>query len=172
MHRDQQPQRTTTGPGPSPAHDPGAFALWEWFETTPLSRTWSQCSKQNQERLMRFWLRASEEDPWTFEQLGLLLRNLLEASETIPRTLRRWGLEVAAGLREAPRRTGPKGNRTRNARIAATLHLLTKFFGISRREAAKKVGAAINLSPEAVESARRSHQLAEQRYRTAPSRRG
>ncbi len=55
MRRDQQ-QRTTTGPGPSLEHDPGAFALWEWFETIPLSNTWRQCSKQNQERLLRFWL--------------------------------------------------------------------------------------------------------------------
>ena len=177
MCRNNQEHRPANAPSPasvpvsatSPPHDPGTVALWEWFETIPLSNTWSQCSASNQERLLTFWLLASEDDPWTFEQLKLLLGELLEASGTIPSILCRWGLEVAVGLRAAPRRTGPKGDRTRDARIAAILHCYTKFAGISRVKAAKRVGAAISLSPEAVESARRRHQMTEERFRTAPS---
>ena len=171
MHRELRQHRMIRTPGLRLDHYPGTVALWEWFEAFPLTTTWSRCSKSGRERLLRFWLRAAEDDKWTFEQLRLLLCELLEANETVPCTLSHWGLEVAAGLRAAPQRTGPKGNRTRDARIAAAVHLYSKFCGISRREAAKKVAAAVHLSPQGVESARRRHQLAEERYRRAPEER-
>ena len=96
----------------------GSWALLNWFQQRPLTDAWARISDAaHRERILRWWIRASESDEWTFAELRSLLAYLLAAGE-VPGPLAQWGLEVAAERRRPPARSGPKGNRTADFLVA------------------------------------------------------
>ena len=83
-----------------------SWALLQWRMRTPFVKQWT-LSASGHGDMLDFWIRASEYDPWSFEELRRLLDALLDAG-TAPADLERWGLEFAAGRRKPPVRTGPR----------------------------------------------------------------
>lgn len=134
--------------------DPGGFAVFEWGEKIPLVGQWHRSRGLWRDRRLVFWIEQSEADEWTFEQLQALLGRMVDTGEPVPTALQRWAFEVAVGRRTAPRRTGPKSDRTRDARTAGAVEFL-KSGGRSQRAATKVVADALGVSYEAAESARR-----------------
>ena len=117
---------------------PGGWACFQWYERWPLPEQWVNTSSDFQERVLAFWIRASESDEWTFSQLNDLLAILHDSeSEEIPPALNTWGIEVALGRRKVPlgRPTDPVGD----ARTATVEHFLTEFFGFSKRRAHQEI---------------------------------
>ena len=136
--------------------DPGAFGVYQWAQKVPLVDQWPQVRGQRQFRLayLAYWVEKSESDPWTFHQLQELLGSMIDAGERVPAALQSWANEVASGRRREPRRTGPKGDRTKDCWIAAGVHILSKC-GMSQREVKRQMGRVLSKSEEAIESARR-----------------
>ena len=133
--------------------DPGGFARYLWEEKMPLPDAWAQHSPSFHDRILAYWIEKSESDEWTFDQLRNLLGNMMDTDEPVLPPLQRWAYEVAAGRRKCPTRRGPKGDRTRDAHIAARVYILRK--GMSQRAAERLLADELNMSPEAVASARR-----------------
>ena len=140
--------------------DPGATVRWDWGEMVPLTDQW-QCEVSPQtealfpdrrDRMLAYWLEQSETDPWTFDELGELLGAMMDAGESVPPALDQWAREVAARWRNRPTRTGPKGDRTRDFRIAGMVHALSS--AMSGRAAKRLIGESLHMSEEAVEGAR------------------
>ena len=131
---------------------PGGMAVLHWTWRVPLSEQWADVSEEFQDRHLRFWIRASEEDEWTFSQLQELLDALLDSGSEIPHVLGAWAYEVAAERRSPPTRRGPKSDFDRDMRILAGEHIL-KLLGKSQRQAHQLIGDALNLSREGVHRA-------------------
>ena len=139
--------------------NPGATVRWDWGEMVPLTDQWRcEVSPQTEarfpdrrDRMLAYWIENSQTDQWTFDQLGVLLDSMI-GTETIPPALGLWAYEVAARRRKRPTRPGPKGDRTRDCRIAGIVHFLSG--AMSGRAAKRLIGKALHMSEEAVESAR------------------
>ena len=127
--------------------DASARVRFLWGEQFPLT-------PDNSASALAFWINKSATDPWTFGDLKRLLGQLMDDGLAIPPALDAWAREVAAGRREAPRRTGPKGDRTRDFRIAGVVAMLQDF-GMSQRAAVQFVARTTGKSAQAVHSARR-----------------
>ena len=141
--------------------DPGATLRWDWGEKVPLVDQWrhkvgaltEELFPDRRDEMLAYWIEMSETDEWTFEQLQALLADILDADEPVPTALQAWGNGVATGLRQSPSRRGPKGDRTRDARIAAFVHILSEA-GVSQRATKRVLAQALGKSEEAIESAR------------------
>ena len=140
--------------------NPGAVARYDWGEKFQLTDQW-RCDVSPQtealfpdrrDKLLAFWIERSETDDWTFEQLRELLGAMMNAGESVPPALDQWAREVAARRRKRPTRTGPKGDRTRDFRIAGMVHALSS--AMSGRAAKRLIGESLHMSEEAVEGAR------------------
>ena len=103
------------------------------------------------------WIAKAATDEWAYADLQRLTGAFLDAGLTLPPVLQQWALEAAAGRQPPPVKRGPKHNIRRVRRdvaIAATVELM-RAEGKTQRAAFDRVGAALNMSPKAVESARR-----------------
>ncbi|MCY4002492.1 MAG: hypothetical protein OXF33_02110 [Rhodospirillales bacterium] len=129
---------------------PGEWAALHWGMRTPFVRQWALGASSNED-ILAFWIRASEYDEWSFEQLQQLLESLLD--EEIPDSLSRWGLEVATKRRTTPNRRGPKGDRGTDFELAFEVTWRHEVDGSSLRSLYREIGDRINRSPEGVESA-------------------
>ena len=129
-----------------------ATLRWDYGERRPLAETWADASAAARARALPYWLRKAERDPWAFRELLALAATLEESGTDKPEALRAFMLVYLRGEREPPK--GWKSNPTRDARIAAGVHILTEC-GLSRRAACRLMAEELTLSPEAVESARR-----------------
>lgn len=132
--------------------DPGATVRWDWGEKVPLADQWRH-KVGRRDKMLAYWIEMSATDEWTFAQLQALLADFLDAGEPVPTTLQAWANDVAIGRRRGPSRRGPKGDRTRDARIAAAVHILSEA-GMSERAAKRLLSGALHKSEEAIESAR------------------
>ena len=83
-----------------------SWALLQWRMRVPFVRQWALGASEHGD-ILEFWIRASEYDPWSFQELRRLLDALLDAGEA-PDALERWGLEFAAERRKPPARRGPR----------------------------------------------------------------
>lgn len=131
---------------------PGTWEVVNWYLSTPLVKQWGLISEDSRERILAFWLRASERDAWTFRQLQELLDSLIDEGE-IPALLQAWAIDVAAGRRRVPVRTGPKGNRSADFKMALEAMFRHELGQESLRGVYREIGERANRSPEAVESA-------------------
>ena len=131
---------------------PGWLVCRAWMLREPLTTQWALIEPDERDHVLAFWIRASESDAWTFDQLGDLVGTVMNAGEEIP-TLDQWAREVASRRRCTPTRRGPKGDRRTDFRTMLDVALRTEFFGMSKRAAYREIGAETNRSPEAVESA-------------------
>ena len=103
---------------------------------------------------LEFWIDKATSDEWAFADLQRLVGAYLDAGLTLPPALLQWALETASGRHKVTMRRGPKHNPKRDAAIAATVELMT-VEGMSQRAAFESLGAALRMSPKAIESARR-----------------
>ena len=121
----------------------------------PLPEQWAEASGGFRDRVLAFWVRASETDEWTFIQLRALLADMIDSGETIPPTLQAWANEYAVGRREPPIRKGRKSYPEKDIQILWMEIFLTENFGVSKRSAHGEIAKAFNRSQEGVESAAR-----------------
>ena len=133
--------------------DPGAVASCAWADMVPFTDRWPG-NPDSRDRTLAYWIEKSESDEWSFTQLQQLLGQIVDTGGDIPDALQRWANEVASNRRKLQKRTGPKGNRTRDAWIAAFVDIATEA-GLSQRAAAQYIGRVLGMSAEAVVSARR-----------------
>ena len=128
--------------------DAGAYWQLRWALNLPLPQEAS-------DEAIAYWIEKAEVDPWTFTDLQLHLHCLLDAEADPPPVLVEWGLEVAARRRKPSIRRGPKGDRKRDFLIAAAVRMADHFDDVSERAVMREIGKRLNLSYEAVASARR-----------------
>ena len=102
-----------------------------------------------------YWTEKSSSDTWTFDDLERLFGELIDADADPPPALARWSFERSAGRRSRPSRTGPKSNPKRDMGIMLCVELAMYGLGDSQRAAFRRIGAGLNMSPKAIESARR-----------------
>ena len=135
------------------------YARLLWGEMAPLPEVWAHDYRPGsrnfggRDRVLAYWLRMAESDPWTFDQVGDLLGAMLDSGEDVPPCLDTWAREVASRRRSRPR---PKGrrrtDRADDSHVALQVRALAMMTG-SRREACRIVGGWLAMSPENVESA-------------------
>ena len=133
---------------------PGWLAVRSWKRRESMTDTWALTPPDQRDRVLAFWIRASESDEWTFEQLRALFGELMDASE-VPGALQAWANELASSRRRPPTRRGPKGDPRDDLRTMVDVMLRSELGGVSRRQAYREVAEETNRSPEAVESAAR-----------------
>ena len=103
-----------------------------------------------------YWIEKSSVDEWTYDDLERLVGELIDdADAPMPPALNQWALERAAGRRPRPSRTGPKSNPKRDVGIMLCVEIAMAHFGDSQRAAFRRIGDGLNMSPQAVETARR-----------------
>ncbi len=103
------------------------------------------------------WIAKAATDEWAYADLQRLTGEFLNAGLDLPPVLLQWALEAAAGRRPPPVKRGPKFNIRRVRRdvaIAATVELM-RADGMTQSAAFDLIGQELNMSPKAVESARR-----------------
>lgn len=131
---------------------PGWLAVRAWKLREPLTSQWKLTEPDQRDRVLAFWIRASESDKWTFEQLQDLLNSVMDANE-IPDALQAWANEVTARRRKIPTRRGPKSDPRGDFKTMVDAILRKALRGTSLRRAYHEIAKKANRSPEAVESA-------------------
>ena len=110
--------------------------------------------EHERERILRFWLRASCEDVWTFRELRALLGCMLDEGRPVPATLQTWANEVAAGRRFEPEKVrGPKPDIRRDYEMLIGAVIGTEWTGWSWRRAYRELGKLYHCSPAAARDA-------------------
>ena len=90
---------------------PGLSACRAWVLRERLPDHWARIDPDQRDRALAFWIRASETDEWTFEQLRDLVGAAMDAGESAP-ALDQWAREVTARRR---RKADPHGAEIRSA---------------------------------------------------------
>lgn len=136
--------------------DPGGWARRLYLFRTPFVEAWARHSPAFHGQLLAYWLTKAADDPWAFAQLQSLADHLRDAGKDVPKPLEEFVWRVGVGRVESPpsTRRGPKSNMRRDVAIATAVLMLQED-GASLRKAAAIVGEHLNLSPEAILSARR-----------------
>ena len=119
------------------AEHPGGWALRCWYWRKPLPEQWAQTPDAFRDRVLKFWVEASESDPWTFDGLRKLLRDMIDRDDEIPPALTRWGLEVAAKRRR--KRPGRKRDPQGDLRVLMAVVFAKEFLGWSERRACREI---------------------------------
>ena len=135
--------------------NPGGWARRQYLFRAPFVEVWAQHSPVGRGAVLAYWIAKAAADPWAFAQLQALAAHLRDASEDVPAPLAEFVWQIGVGRATAPMRRGPKSDLRRDAAIAAAVLLLQEDEGLSLRKAAETVGNHMNLSPEAVLSARK-----------------
>ena len=130
----------------------GPGACRSWWLREPLTDQWARCEPTERDRRLRFWLRASEDDEWTFDQVHELFASRFDAGD-VPAALQRWANEVHLCRRQRPTRTGPKHDRRADYKAMVGTVILTELFGLSKRAAYREIAPVRHRGPEAIESA-------------------
>ena len=128
---------------------PDTWALFDWYQARPLVEQWARLSRSGAGARLACWIRVAERDEWTFDQLRRLLANLHAAGADVPAALQEWALDVAAGFRRRPSRSGPKGNRTQDFALAVEA-LWRNQRGESKRAIERDLARRIHRSEDAV----------------------
>ena len=88
---------------------------------------------------LRWWIRASEVDTWTYDQLGDLVGWHIDAGEDLPDDLLEWALEKAAN-RHGPRRPGRKSDPKSDCEVMVEVLWKTMFEGKSANRVYHEIG--------------------------------
>ena len=119
------------------AEYPGGWAVRQWHWREPLPKQWAETSDAFRDRVLKFWITASESDPWTFDQLKILHADLTTQNDEAPAALEEWRLEVEAGQRRIKR--GRKRDPQGDLRALMAVTFSKEFFGWSERRACREV---------------------------------
>ncbi len=130
----------------------GGWLSYCYSERLPLCLVWQRLSDARRPVALAHWLHFAERDPWVFQQLLELAAAIFEAGEEMPARLAAFMTEYLRGERAAPK--GSRSDPTRDIRIAAMVESAAEL-GVSKRAACRFIAEGLNLSYEAVESARR-----------------
>ena len=116
---------------------PGGWACYQWYWRTPLSKQWAKTSDEFRERVLSFWIRASEYDKWTYLQLRELFAELDASGSDIPPVLQAWVNDGFLGRHETKvrRPTDPQGD----TRTLMAEMVLCALFGWSKRRAHREI---------------------------------
>ena len=116
---------------------PGGRAHRNWYWRKPLVDQWAETGERFRDRVLAFWIRVSERDDWTFDQLKDLLRHMLDSGEEVPAALNQWALEVAAERRQ--KKVGRKSDPNGDFRTLMGVEFAKELFGWSARRAYREI---------------------------------
>ena len=122
---------------------PSGWERRNWALRESLPDQWAETPPRKRDRVLAYWLRASETDEWTFDQLRDLVGALLDAGKTMP-ALDQWAREFAAGRREKPIRPGRKSDPTSDHLTMAEIEVRKAVRGESDRAAQRAVAEERN----------------------------
>ena len=138
---------------------PGLSACRAWVLRERLPDHWARIDPDQRDRALAFWIRASETDEWTFEQLRDLVGAAMDVGETTP-ALDQWAREVTARRRRKPTRTGPKSNPQSDYRLMAAVEIRRLVFGETDHAARRAVAEELNAKNPQYNKVRKAHERA------------
>ena len=132
--------------------DAGAWVRFCYMERDPLARVWGGLSDAGRCRALDYWIARAERDPWVFRELLVLSAAMEDAGKDKPPRLRAFMVAYLRGESAPPK--GWKSDPTRDARIAALLHI-GKQLGVDYQAGYRMIGKALGKNAEAVRKARK-----------------
>ena len=123
-----------------------------YVRQTPFREVWRELSLAEHRPALEFWFEWAGRDPWGYTELVALGGDLIENGITPPPPLDRFLADVLRLKWPKPRNT----KLWRDIHIAALVQLGVEHGDMSQRAACREIAGALNLSYDAVESARRS----------------
>ena len=97
-----------------------------WVLRKPLTDQWVWIDPDERGPVLAFWIRASETDAWTRDQLRALFVDCMDTGK-IPEALQAWANDDYTG-RLSPIQRGPKTDYASDYRIMAAVEIRKLFF--------------------------------------------
>ena len=143
-----------TDPRPIWAVPLGRWGCVNWMMRKPLDDQWRRISDPD-DRIMalRWWIRISEHDAWTYDQLAELLAWHLDVGQDPPRPLTEWAHRVAAKHRSAPTKPGRRSKPEKDIKVLAEFMFKKLVEEKSDIRSYTGVGERVGRAPSSVRSA-------------------
>ena len=115
-----------------------------WKGQVSFAGQWERMTPEQRDRVLEFWLRLSETDKWTRQQLRQLFMSCMDAGD-IPEALQAWANKDYTGSLK-PIRTGPRTDHASDYRITAMVE--TRKLVHKEKDHAARRAVAEELNPK------------------------